>query len=203
MSLTVIYLHGFNSSPKSSKAQQLCAYFDAQQLGEKGVELLVPDIDHQPEVAIAQISSLIEQAAGSNILLIGSSLGGYYAVYLAQKYPHCVAVLVNPAVYPYRLLAQMLGEQQNLYSQQKYQLTTVHIDQLEALDVTNPVDPARFMMLSQMGDETLDYKEAVLKLPQIEQRVSAGGNHSFENFEAVIAQIFEFADQQIFRIMNK
>jgi len=196
MSLTVIYLHGFNSSPQSIKAQQLSAYYDAQLLNETGCQLLIPLLDHQPEVAIEQLCVLVEQVSSSNVLLIGSSLGGYYSLYLAQKYSNCAAVLINPAVYPYRLLAQMLGEQQNLYTQQRYLLSAVHIEQLKTLDVTELDDPSRILMYSQMGDETLNYQEAVLKYPAIEQRVSAGGNHSFENFELVIPKIFEFADQQ-------
>lgn len=203
MSLTVIYLHGFNSSPQSIKAQQISAYYDAQLLNEAGCQLLIPQLDHQPKVAVEQLCALVEQDVSSNVLLIGSSLGGYYSLYLAQQYSHCAAVLVNPAVYPYRLLAQMLGEQQNLYTQQRYLLSAVHIEQLKALDVVELDNPRRILMYSQMGDETLDYQEAVLKYPEIEQRVSAGGNHSFENFESVIPQIFEFADQQFFRIKSK
>jgi predicted esterase YcpF (UPF0227 family) len=203
MSLTVIYLHGFNSSPQSIKAQQLSAYYDAQLLNEAGYQLLIPQLDHQPKVAIEQLCVLVEQVTSSNVLLIGSSLGGYYSLYLAQKYPHSAAVLVNPAVYPYRLLADMLGEQQNLYTGQRYLLSAVHIEQLKALDVIELDNPARILLYSQTGDETLDYQEAVLKYPLIEQRVSADGNHSFENFESVIPQIFEFADQQFFRINSK
>jgi len=203
MSLTVVYLHGFNSSPQSIKAQQVSAYYDAQLLNETGSQLLIPQLDHQPKVAIEQLCVLVEQVISSNVLLIGSSLGGYYSLYLAQKYPHCAAVLVNPAVYPYRLLADMLGEQQNLYTGQRYLLSTVHIEQLKALEVIELDNPARILLYSQTGDETLDYQEAVLKYPLIEQRVSADGNHSFENFESIIPQIFEFADQQFFRIKSK
>ena len=195
MSLTVIYIHGFNSSAQSLKAQQLSAYYNEHQLSLSGYELLLPRIDFSPKLAIDALSQLIEQYSDSPVLLIGSSLGGYYSIYLAQKYENCVAVLINPAVYPYLLLAQMLGEQQNLYTGEKYQLTTEHITQLQALDVAQIKDPKRLLLLSQKGDETLDYGEAVAKLAGVEQRVSEAGNHSYENFSAVIPQLFEFAEQ--------
>lgn len=195
MSLTVIYIHGFNSSPQSLKAQQLKAYCDRHQLGNSGYELLIPDIDSTPKLAIEGLLRLIQRHSPSPILLIGSSLGGYYSIYLAQQFKNCAAVLINPAVYPYRLLAKMLGEQQNLYTGKKYQLTPEHITQLLALDVNALKDPKRLLLLSQKGDETLDYTEAVVKLEGIEQRVSEAGNHSYENFNAVIPQLFEFAEQ--------
>ena len=195
MSVTVIYIHGFNSSPQSIKAQQLSTYFEQRRLASRGYRLLVPALHFSPGVAIEQLVALIEACAASPILLIGSSLGGYYSIYLSQKFANCVAVLINPAVYPQRLLVSMLGEQQNLYSGEKYQLTAEHIVQLEAMDVAMLTEPKRLLLLSQMGDETLDYTEAVLKLSGVEQRVTEAGNHGYENFNAVIPELFEFAEQ--------
>ncbi|EPJ44023.1 MAG: putative esterase [Osedax symbiont Rs1] len=197
MSLTVIYIHGFNSSPLSTKAQQLQAYFSQHKLAEEqGCQLFIPALNHQPAVAIQQLQQLIEVTINAqpaaNILLIGSSLGGYYSIWLAQQYPQCRAVLINPAVYPYRLLKGLLGENQNLYTAHKYQLSTEHIAQLQALEVSVVANPQRMLLLSQTGDETLDYREAVDKLAAVEQRVTAGGNHGFENFVVVIPEIFDF-----------
>jgi predicted esterase YcpF (UPF0227 family) len=192
MSLAVIYIHGFNSSPLSTKAKQLQAYFTENQLYSKNYQLHIPALDFQPAVAIAQLSALLEKCLNQQVLLIGSSLGGYYSLWLAQQYQQCSAVLINPAVYPYLLLAQLLGENQNIYTGDKYQLTTQHIQQLKTLEVTQLTNLQRYLLLSQTADETLDYREAVQKLQGIEQRVSKGGNHSFENFQAVIPQIFEF-----------
>ena len=196
MSLTVIYLHGFNSSADSIKARQLQEYFVTQALVEnKNYQLHIPQLNYQPTVAIAQLVELVEACAGAQILLVGSSLGGYYSIWLAQQYPNCRAVLINPAVYPYILLHQLLGENKNIYTGQRYQLTEEHIGQLRALEVQRIDDPGRFLLLSQMGDETLDYKEAVNKLAAVEQRVTAGGNHSFENFVSVIPAVLAFAEQ--------
>ncbi len=200
MSLTVIYIHGFNSSPLSTKAQQLQTYFTQHKLAkEQSWQLIIPALNYQPAVAIKQLQQLIEVTINAqpaaNILLIGSSLGGYYSIWLAQQYPQCWAVLINPAVYPYRLLKGLLGENQNLYTAHKYQLTTEHISQLQALEVSVVANPERMLLLSQTADETLDYREAVDKLAAVEQRVTTGGNHSFENFVLVIPEIFDFVQR--------
>lgn len=193
MSLTVIYVHGFNSSPLSIKAQQLQDYFKQNQLLSKGYQLLVPALNFSPAVAILELKNLIEEIDQS-ILLVGSSLGGYYSLWLGRQYPQCKVVLINPAVYPYQLLEALLGENQNLYTGEKYTLTTEHISELRAIDVTELSEPERFLLLSQTGDETLDYRQAVEKLAGIEQRVTVGGNHSYANFPAVIEAIFDFAE---------
>ncbi len=197
----VIYIHGFNSSPLSLKAQQLQQYFVEHQLLEKAeYELHVPELDHQPEVAIAQLQSLIERYDGQPVLVIGSSLGGYYSLWLAANFEKVCAVLINPAVYPYRLLADLLGENQNLYTGQRYILDETHIEQLKAVDVKQLPSPSSVLLLSQMGDETLDYREAVDKYPSIEQRVSEGGDHGYVNFEQEIAGIFTFYEQHLQRL---
>lgn len=197
MSLTVIYIHGFNSSPLSVKAQQLQTYFDQHKLIEKqGFQLHIPALDWRPKIAVEQLVTIIERQLidtdKCNILLIGSSLGGYYSLWLAQKYLQCSAVLINPAVYPYELLQALLGENQNIYTGHRYLLTTEHIEQLKALEVAKLRDPQRILLLSQTADETLDYREAVDKLQGVEQRVTEGGSHSYENFDTQLAEIFAF-----------
>lgn len=193
MSLTVIYIHGFNSSPQSKKAQLLKKYLDNNQLVDDQYTLLIPSLPYAPREAIQSLQCLIEEAGDQQILLIGSSLGGYYSIWLAEIYKNCCAVLVNPAVYPYRLLQDWLGENENIYTAQKYCLTTEHIDQLEAIDVPVVSDPDRLLLLTQTGDETLDYKEATEKLLGVEQRVEQGGDHSFVDFEAAIPVALSFA----------
>jgi predicted esterase YcpF (UPF0227 family) len=202
MSLTVIYIHGFNSSPQSVKAQQLAVYFESNKLEEKkDYQLHIPALNYQPKLAIKQLTDIIEtqlsKDENSDILLIGSSLGGYYSLWLAQKYAQCIAVLVNPAVYPYLLLEQLLGENQNIYTETKYMLTHEHMDELQAIEVTELRDASRILLLTQTGDETLDYREAVDKLQGVEQHIEQGGNHSYQNFVALIPKIFTFAQSKI------
>ena len=135
----VVYIHGFNSSPASLKAQQLRQAW--LQLGLPDERLLIPELHHHPERAVAQLQAAIEQL--EQPVLIGSSLGGYYATYLAQQY-HLKALLINPAVRPHHLFDGFFAEQENLYTGERWQLTESHLHGLAALEVAPPNDPGRF-----------------------------------------------------------
>lgn len=195
-----IYVHGFNSSPASLKAQ----LFEKALLA-RGIEqrFFCPELSHWPVRAIEQLERLIarQQAEGRDILLVGSSLGGYYSSYLveqaATKGESLKAVLVNPAAYPYRMLENMLGETQNLYTAERYELTRRHVEQLVALDISAPVQPERYLLLVQTGDETLDYREAVDKFSRVARFIQPGGSHGFDRFEQLIPAILAFADGRI------
>lgn len=183
-----IYVHGFNSSPKSFKAQQVLECFR-----QRGVanQLSVPELSHFPAEAIEQLKSLVEGAG--KVLLIGSSLGGFYSTWLTEHYANTLAVLVNPAVAPHRLLSGMLGETQNFYTGQRYQLTLQHMAQLEALFLPQITHPERLLLLQQEGDETLDYRDAVGYYRASGQIVQPGGSHAFDDFETMLPLIMDFA----------
>lgn len=187
----IIYVHGFNSSPQSWKAQQLQSIL---QNTEYQVE--VPALSHWPAEAIKQLSSLIKKHSGP-VLLLGSSLGGYYSLWLTEHYPQCRAVLVNPAIYPYRLLSEWLGENQNYYTAERYQLTDKHLQQLLELEVEQLNDPSRYLLLLQTADETLDYRHALEKLPNSPAFVQEGGSHGFEQFEKLIPAVLAFAEGRV------
>ena len=108
----LIYLHGFNSSPQSHKAQVLGRYLAERGLGEC---YACPALPHQPEAAVAVIETELARAPKGPVTLVGSSLGGYYATWLSENHG-LKAVLINPAVHPHRDLRAFLGVQQNLHS---------------------------------------------------------------------------------------
>lgn len=188
-----IYIHGFNSSPDSYKARFLVDWMIENGRGD---QILVPDLPHWPAQAIALLEALIETHSHRNILLIGSSLGGYYSTWLTEKYG-LRTVLINPAVRPYELLETMLGEQGNYYSDEKYELTHRHLDQLLALNCDQLKDASRYLLLSQTADETLDYQEGVEKFRDSPMLVQQGGSHGFDQFESVIPMILAFADGRV------
>ncbi|GAA0791295.1 YqiA/YcfP family alpha/beta fold hydrolase [Marinobacterium sediminicola] len=189
----IIYVHGFNSSPQSWKARQLQAHMDALGLGHR---LKVPKLSHWPEEAIRQLQAEIEAADGP-VTLVGSSLGGYYSHWLVEQIPGVRAVMVNPAVYPYRLLEAWLGDNTNLYTDEHYELTPEHLAQLKALACPLQADPSRYLLLVQTADETLDYREAVEHYAACAQFVQPGGSHGFEQFEALIPAVLAFAEGRI------
>lgn len=184
----LLYLHGFNSTPDSKKATQLRSYL--QQRGMQH-QFVCPALPHWPDQAIALAQALITQHAGQSITLIGSSLGGYYATWLAERHD-LRAVLINPAVYPHRDLHKYLGPQRNLYSGEQYELTLAHIEQLQALWVER-IDPRRFLLLVETGDEVLDYRQAMARYAGAQQVVVEGGDHTLQSFPQQIPRILAFA----------
>ncbi|MGH6631584.1 MAG: YqiA/YcfP family alpha/beta fold hydrolase, partial [Burkholderiales bacterium] len=150
----LIYIHGFNSSPASAKAQLLKARLEA--LG-RGAEFAAPALPHSPAQAAAMLDALAARHSGA--ALVGSSLGGYYATWLAEK-RGLRAVLLNPAVRPYELLKNYFGVQQKLHTEECYEFTSQHVEELRALEAAN-VTPERYLLIVAKGDEVLDYRSAV------------------------------------------
>lgn len=181
----LIYIHGFNSAPGSFKAQLVGRRMRA--LG-RADEYQVPELPHRPARAMALLRELVERHPGA--ALIGSSLGGYYATWLAEHYA-LRAVLVNPAVRPYTLLNGFLGPQKNLYTGAEYELTVQHIEALQALEVA-AVHPERYFLITRTGDEVLDYRDAVEKYRGARQWVIPGGDHGFGDFENYLDAALEF-----------
>ena len=184
----LIYLHGFNSSPQSQKAQVLGRYMEARGLGAR---YACPALPHQPEQAVAVIEAELARAPKGPVTLVGSSLGGFYATWFAEKHG-LKAVLINPAVHPHRDLRVFLGVQQNLHSGEKYVLTEAHLAQWAQLFVP-VITAARYLLLVETGDEVLDYREAVGKYAGAKQVVVQGGDHTLQSFPNQIPLILEFA----------
>lgn len=171
----LLYIHGFNSSALSYKAGLVRKRM--AELG-RGTEVLCPELPDRPARAIAVLEALVAEHPGA--ALMGSSLGGYYATWLAER--HALrAVLVNPAVRPHALLAPALGPQTNLYTGARYELTPTHLAELEALEVER-VTPERYFLITRTGDEVLDYREGVEKYRGARALVIEGGDHGFGDF---------------------
>jgi len=184
---TLLYLHGFNSASSSHKAQVLQATMTRL---NRGAQFLSPDLPHRPAQAIARLETLIEKLPKTSTL-VGSSLGGYYATYLAERHD-LKAVLINSAVAPYRLLAPLIGPQQNYYTGEAYEFTAQHLAELEALEVA-VLHPEHYFLLVQTGDEVLNYRDAVARYAGAKQSVIPGGDHGFQQFENYLNDILAFA----------
>lgn len=188
VSASILYIHGLNSSPASLKARQLSAAMQRMGLADR---LRVPELHHHPRQAIAQLQAAIA-ALGGAPLLVGSSLGGYYATHLAERLG-LKALLINPAVNPHKLFDGFLGPQANHYTGDTWDLTLDHIHALAELEVEPPQSAERFEVWLQTGDETLDYRQAQRFYQACDVRVEAGGDHGFQGFAERLAQLFEYA----------
>jgi predicted esterase YcpF (UPF0227 family) len=188
----LIYVHGFNSSPASTKARQLYARLNAS---GRATEFACPALPDRPARAIALLERAIAAAHGQRVTLVGSSLGGYYSTWLAEQHG-ARAVLVNPAITPHEGLRAYLGPQKNFYTGAPYELTQRHLDELRALWVERPTRLQRYYVMVTTGDEVLDYREAVAKYAGAQQLVIQGSDHGFAEFEQHLDSVLAFADER-------
>lgn len=182
---TIIYLHGFNSSPFTKKAQILRRAVDQR----ADLNFLAPQLATSVELVFSQLSELIQQQAYP-VALVGSSLGGFISAYFAEKY-NLKAVLINPAVYAYGAVG-LIGEHVHPVTKKAFSIAQQDLDFLASFDVPCFLHPENIMMLLQTGDEVLDYQCALTKYPNVRQLVQEGGSHQFENFPDVVDDVLKF-----------
>ena len=182
----IVYLHGFNSSPQSHKAQVLKRYMEERGLGR---EFACPALPVSARSALRVIEEAV-QGRGP-VCYLGSSLGGFYATYLVEKHGG-KAALINPAIDPHVGLRAYLGPQKNLYTAEPYELTERHLEEWRDTYVRD-ITPERYLLIVESGDEVLDYKRAVARYAGAEQLVVQGGDHSLQSFPTHLARILKFA----------
>ena len=187
---TLVYLHGFRSSPASVKAKMLEAAIQALPAHQRPL-FHVPALSHRPSLAFAAIDRLARETDPNRLAFIGSSLGGFYATVAAERFG-CRAALINPTVQPDEDLQAALGPQVNLYTGEKFEVTRAHFDELRALRVPTISNPDRYLLMVQTGDEVLDYRLAVRYYAGAWQCVRGGGDHAFTGFDAEIPAILRF-----------
>ncbi len=179
----IIYIHGFGSNGFGGKADAFRSCFKHNKEA-----FIAPSLSYVPNLAMQTLEELIESY--DNVKLIGSSLGGFYALYLAQKYG-LKAVLINPSIYPYVTLKKALGKAPNFYDDSYFSWQESHLEMLKKYEITS-ANQKNIMLLLQKGDETLNYKEAEEKLPNAKQIVEEGGSHSFDGIERYFDEVREF-----------
>jgi predicted esterase YcpF (UPF0227 family) len=186
---TLLYLHGFISSPASRKAVMLGDYLRGQ---VPGIEYLVPALHHRPAQAMAQVERLCGERNPADLLVVGSSLGGFYATVAAER-TGCRAVALNPAVHPQDHFGRYLGPQANLYTGERFELTREHVAELAAMDPPAITQPGRYWLIVETGDEVLDYREAVAYYAGAFHSVVQGGDHSLASFPEFVPDIVAWA----------
>jgi predicted esterase YcpF (UPF0227 family) len=196
----LLYLHGFTSGPQSVKARALGERMAARGLAD---EFVCPQLPASPKDAIALAEALIRsrQKVGADdtaavrpgqekVTLVGSSLGGFYATVLAEKYA-LDAVLINPAVIGQLPMEDFIGMHQWLYTGEPFEFTAQHVDELRAMVRPSLQKPSRFWLLLEEGDETLDYRQAVAYYAGARQTVLAKGDHSFTRWPDYLDEIID------------
>ena len=185
----LLYLHGFRSSPQSTKARMA-----AQAVARRHPDVLFwcPQLPPSPREAMALVAAGIAGWPGGRMAVIGSSLGGYYASWVAGR-KRCASVLLNPAVHPARDLVQYIGEQSSWHQpEDHFWFREEYIAELQALDLRASAPAGRELLVAAQGDEVLDWREMVARYPQAEQIVLEGGDHALSGFEALLDRVLGF-----------
>ncbi|WP_346837724.1 YqiA/YcfP family alpha/beta fold hydrolase [Microbulbifer sp. SAOS-129_SWC] len=188
----LIYLHGFLSSPQSAKCEQMRKWLAAQ----RSIEFCAPLVSPYPGEAQQALLALVEEsiAGGHPVGLVGSSMGGFWSSYLAERF-QLPAVLINPAIHPARFMPAYVGQTLLPYSGEprEYRLSDADVATMRKLEgeLQSPLR-GRYWLLAQRGDETLDSRDAEGFYRGQRQTVEEGGDHGFQGFERYCAPIVEF-----------
>ena len=181
----ILYIHGFASSGLGAKARTVRAFF--------GEEAMAPSLSYVPDLAVDTLTQIVETAEkhGEKIGLIGSSLGGFYALWLAERYGlRCV--LVNPSLETWKTLAAVRGNAVNYYDGATFEWNDRHVESLKRYAADSTIDRSKILLMLQKGDEVLDYRVALEKLEGASLILEEGGDHSFQGFENHLPKITQF-----------
>lgn len=185
--MRLIYIHGFRSSSRSFKARLLQTRLSAIGAADR---FIAPDLPPEPDRAIALIRESIGPAEADT--LVGSSLGGCYATWLAEQ-TGCRAVLLNPAVHPARDLQGQVGPQRGYHDGAPFEFEARYVAQLQRYEVPKITRPERYFLIAAQGDEVLDWREMAAAYPGARQKIVAGSDHGLSDFEAHIDEVLAFA----------
>lgn len=185
----LLYLHGFRSSPQSTKARQLGAWVLQQ---HPGVVWWCPQLPPSPRAAMQMVCDGVAAWPHADMAVVGSSLGGFYASHIARTFG-CKAVLLNPAVKPARDLAKYIGEQAAWHDpQERFFFEPAFVDELRALEVPGLQHPENCLAIIAKGDEVLDWREMTGRYAGARIKLLEGGDHALSDFDQHMAEIIDF-----------
>jgi predicted esterase YcpF (UPF0227 family)/prolyl-tRNA editing enzyme YbaK/EbsC (Cys-tRNA(Pro) deacylase) len=184
----ILYLHGFRSSPQSRKARMVAAAMASRGRAD---DFLCPQLPASPRAAARLIEAAARLEDPRRLALIGSSLGGYYATWLAERLG-CRAALLNPAITPYEDLRGHLGPQAVFFSAQTIEVKPEYMDELHALDTPRISRPERYFLLAATGDEVIDWRTMAAKYAGCRQRIIDGSSHELADFASHLDEVLAF-----------
>ncbi|MFC5498674.1 YqiA/YcfP family alpha/beta fold hydrolase [Caenimonas terrae] len=187
----LLYLHGFRSSPQSTKARMV-----AQRVAERqpGVTWWCPQLPPSPRAAMAMVLAGIAGWPHERMAVMGSSLGGFYATHVAEA-TGCKAVVLNPAVHAARDLAKYVGEQAAWHDPaERFVFEPGYVDELRALEGGPLADPSNYLAIIAKGDEVLDWREMGARYAGARIELLEGSDHAISDFGQHIDAVFAFLD---------
>lgn len=189
----LLYLHGFRSSPRSFKARVM---EQAVRTRHPGVHWWCPQLPPSPREAMAMVAAGIRGWPRERMAVVGSSLGGFYATWVAEE-TGCRAVLLNPAVDPARDLHGYVGVQSSWHDpDETFEVKPGFMQELRALERGPVRHPERYFAVIAKGDEVLDWREMAGRYPGIRIKLLEGGDHALSDFDAHLEEVLEFLQLQ-------
>jgi predicted esterase YcpF (UPF0227 family) len=197
----LLYIHGFLSSPLSYKAQSMQQWL---QQHRPDIEYVCPFLTPYPDECALTLISIVEQKIaeraindGNDIYLMGSSMGGFWATYLAERY-NLPAVVINPAVDVMNLLPAYIDQSlKNYHTEDIYCLKADDLQALSRYDTADIHQYDNYWLFAQEGDKTLDYRLAVSKYQGCRQTIEPNGDHSFQGFDRFHGDAIKFFESDI------
>jgi predicted esterase YcpF (UPF0227 family) len=186
----IVYLHGFRSSPQSFKARLI-----GQRMRDRGLQsrYRCAQLSERPASAMADMLALTAGVAPGELTLIGSSLGGFYATWLAERLG-CRAVLLNPALRAHEKLVRHVGTQTTYHdATTRFEFRAEYLGELQDMHVESVTCPERYFVLAATGDELLDWHEMVDAFPGARHKVIQGSDHGMADFAEHMDEVLEFA----------
>ena len=193
-STLLVYLHGFRSSPRSSKAVITGEAVKALSTSIDSIEWYCPQLLASPKASMDMVIQHIEESMYDRLVVIGSSLGGYYANYLAERYG-CKAVALNPAVRAPKELATQVGMLTSYDTNEPYDFRPEYIDELKALQIEAISNPTRYFLMAAKGDELLDWQEMVDFYQGAHQLVLDGSDHGIADYPEHLPKVLKFISE--------
>jgi predicted esterase YcpF (UPF0227 family) len=190
-STLIVYLHGFRSSPRSSKAVITGDAVKALSSIDESFEWYCPQLLASPKMSVDMVMQHIAKSKADRLVIIGSSLGGFYANYLAEKYT-CKALVLNPAVRAARELAPHVGMLTAYDSNEPFDFRPEYIDELKALQVEKITTPERYFLIAAKGDELLDWNEMAEFYQGANQLILEGSDHGISEYRELVPRVLEF-----------
>ncbi|MEO7390887.1 MAG: YqiA/YcfP family alpha/beta fold hydrolase [Ramlibacter sp.] len=190
----LLYLHGFRSSPLSTKARQVG---DRVAANHPQVTWWCPQLSPSPRAAMDLVREGIAGWPRDAMAVVGSSLGGFYATCVAEA-TGCRAVLLNPSVHPARDLAGQVGEHTAWHDPaEHFHFEPRFLDELQALESGPVALPENYFAVIAKGDEVLDWREMTGRYPGAKVSLLEGSDHAISDFSDHIDEVFDFLQLQL------
>ncbi len=181
----IIYLHGFRSNGTGSKVDALRAEF-----GPGAV--IAPDLPNDPHEVRRLIDSIMRTIKTHPVIFVGTSLGGFYANYFAQRHD-CECFLINPATNPSEVLKNEVGSIINHKTGETSEWKTEYNERLKHMEIVGKhITEAKLINLFlARDDKVIPYETTLLDIPHTAYTsISDTGGHRYtDHFDHVISRI--------------